>query len=289
MRLINSGGRLHLVDDACTSPDWTGPRRGLDVEAASGGLFSADPQAVFQRWDEFRAWAADMSFDGAQPIAEDGLLAVVPRPPQVFAIGLNYRNHAAESGFDVPSEPVVFTKYASSFTGPVGDITLSAGNVDWEVELVVVLGRAAHRVSAADAWSHVAGLTVGQDVSDREVQFAAAPPQFGLGKSFPGFSPVGPVLVTPDEFTDPDDLELGCEVNGTSVQKGRTADLVFPIPTLIEKLSAIVELQPGDVIFTGTPDGVGYGRNPRQYLHAGDVLTSWVSGIGTMRHRFVDA
>lgn len=281
MRIANAGGRLVLLDPQHA----TG--RALDVEAASDGRFGADPQAVYARWDEFRAWAATASLERAQPVSDEALLAVVPRPPQVFAIGLNYRDHAAEAGFDVPTEPVVFTKYASSFTGPTGDIALSPGNVDWEVELVVVLGRGGHGIAESDAWDHVAGLTVGQDVSDRTTQFSAPPAQFGMGKSYPGYGPVGPALVTVDELGDPDRLELGCEVNGTSVQKGTTTDMIFGVPALVARLSAIVTLLPGDVIFTGTPAGVGQGRDPQQFLHDGDVLTSWVTGIGTMRHRFV--
>jgi 2,4-didehydro-3-deoxy-L-rhamnonate hydrolase len=282
VRLANSAGRLILLDaDA--------PERGVDVETASGGVFSADPQAVYGRWADFRDWAAGAPLEDAQPISEGSLRAVVPRPPQVFAIGLNYRDHAIESGFALPDEPVVFTKYVSSFTGPTGDIRLSAGTVDWEVELVVAIGMQAHHVSEANGWDHVAGVTVGQDISDRTTQFAAAPPQFGMGKSYPGYSPVGPHLVTPDELTDRDVVSLGCEVNGISVQAGTTADLVFSVPRLIAKLSAITPLLPGDVIFTGTPAGVGQGRDPQQFLHDGDVLTSWIEGVGHMRHRFVSA
>ena len=288
MRLANSAGRLVLLDPADPAAQESAPR-GLDVEQASDGRFSADPQAVYDRWDEFRQWAGTATFEQATAFSVDGFGPVVPRPPQVFAIGLNYRDHAAESGFALPTEPVVFTKYASSFTGPTGDIVLSPGNVDWEIELVAVLGRGGAAIPEADAWEHVAGLTVGQDVSDRTTQFVVSPPQFGLGKSYPGYSPVGPSLVTPDEIADPDRLALGCEVNGSSVQKGSTADMVFGIPALIAKLSAIVTLLPGDVIFTGTPAGVGMGRDPQQFLHPGDVLTSWIEGIGAMRHRFVAA
>ena len=280
MRIANVAGRLTLLD-----PEG----RGLDVEAASDGLFSADPQAAFGRWSELRDWAAEADLEQAQPLSEESLLAVVPRPAQVFAIGLNYRDHAAESGFALPAEPVVFTKYVSSFTGPTGDITLSPGNVDWEVELVAVIGTGGRDIAEADGWDHVAGLTVGQDISDRTTQFVAAPPQFGMGKSYPGYSPVGPYLVSPDELADRDELALGCEVNGTSVQKGSTSDMVFPVPRLVAKLSAIVELLPGDVIFTGTPAGVGQGRSPQQFLQPGDELTSWVEGIGRMRHHFVAA
>lgn len=283
MRLANSAGRLVLLD-----PQRPGRLdRGLDVEAASGGLFSADPQAVYARWDEFRSWAANAPWDEGQPVSQEGLRAVVPRPAQVFAIGLNYRDHAAESGFDLPAEPVVFPKYVSSFTGPYGKIGLSPGNVDWEVELVAVIASGGRNLSQERGWDHVAGVTVGQDISDRTTQFVAAPPQFGMGKSYADYSPLGPCLVTPDELPDRDHVELGCEVNGTSVQKGTTGDMVFSVPALVAALSVIVELLPGDVIFTGTPAGVGQGRDPQQFLHDGDVLTSWITGIGDMRHDFV--
>jgi 2,4-diketo-3-deoxy-L-fuconate hydrolase len=286
VRIANKAGRLVLLDPDDAS-------RAVDVEQASDGRFPADPQAVYAQWAEFRDWAATASFATARPVADEELDAVAPRPPQIFAIGLNYSDHAAESGFALPTEPVVFTKYTSSLTGPRGDIRLSPGNVDWEVELVAVIGTGGRDVDEADGWAHVAGLSLGQDISDRVTQFAAPPAQFGLGKSYPGFSPVGPSLVTPDELRgaglDPDDLELGCLVNGESVQKGRTGDMVFSVPALVAKLSAIVTLLPGDVIFTGTPSGVGVGMTPPRFLRAGDELVTWCTGIGELRHRFVAA
>lgn len=280
MRIANHKGRLVLLD---------GVRRAVDVEAASGGAFSADPQAVYSRWAEFRSWAATASTADAVDIDEEDLEALAPRPPQVFAVGLNYHDHADESGFEIPTEPLVFTKYASSFTGPRGEIALSPGKVDWEVELVAVIGTGGRDIPEADGWDHVAGLTLGQDISDRVTQFAAPPAQFGLGKSYPGFGPIGPGLVTVDEFADPDDLELGCLVNGESVQKARTSSMIFPIPVIVAKLSQIVTLLPGDVIFTGTPAGVGVGMKPPRFLQAGDELVTWCTGIGEMRHRFVAA
>jgi 2-keto-4-pentenoate hydratase/2-oxohepta-3-ene-1,7-dioic acid hydratase in catechol pathway len=278
MRIANSAGRLVLLD-----PD----DRAVDVAEASGGRFSADPQAVYDRWAAFHEWAATASFDAARPLDVGRLGPVTPAPRQVFAVGLNYRAHAEESGFALPTEPVVFTKYVSSLTGPGGDITLSPGNVDWEVELVAVIGEGGRDIPAEHGWAHVAGLTVGQDISDRTTQFAAPPAQFGLGKSYPGFSPVGPWLVTPDAVDDPDDLEIGCTVNGEGVQKSRTSDLIFPVAELVARLSAVVTLLPGDLIFTGTPSGVGQGRTPPRFLQDGDVLETWCSGIGRMRHRFV--
>lgn len=280
MRIVNSGGRLGLVVDDDV----------LDVEMESAGAFSSDPQAVFDRWDEFRSWAdEDAPFGRATPLTEP-LGPPVPRPRQIFAIGLNYRQHATEVSLELPQSPMVFTKFSSAVYGPTGPIVLPGTSVDWEVELVVVIGRTAHHVNEVDAWDHIAGLTVGQDLSERQVQFGPpAPPQFNLGKSFPGFAPLGPCLVTPDELRDPDDLEIGCLINGEQVQKARTSDMVFSVPELVAFLSRVLTLHPGDVIFTGTPPGVGYARSPERFLVPGEELVSYVEGIGEMRHHFVVA
>ncbi|MDF5752921.1 fumarylacetoacetate hydrolase family protein [Spongiactinospora sp. TRM90649] len=276
MRIANLDGRLVLITDGGA----------VDVERASGGSFGADPQAVFDRWAEFTAWARDLQGAEARPYEITGLRSPVPLPRQIFAIGLNYREHAIESGFEIPEHPVVFTKFASAITGPTGRIALPEGKVDWEVELVAVVGERAYQVDEADGWNHIAGLTVGQDISDRHQQFIAPPAQFSLGKSYPGFAPMGPVLVTPDEFADRDDIELGCSINGESVQKARTNDLIFSIPTIVARLSAVLPLLPGDVIFTGTPSGVGQSRTPARFLQPGDELVTYVNGIGEMRHTF---
>ncbi|MFC4945142.1 fumarylacetoacetate hydrolase family protein [Pseudonocardia sp. GCM10023141] len=281
MRIANLAGRLVLVDATGTSA--------VDVATASTGRFDPHPQAAYARWDELAAFAAtlDPAADG-KPFAVADLAAPVPAPRQVFAIGLNYRDHAAESGFEPPAEPVVFTKFPSCITGPTGDVALPpGGHTDWEVELVAVIGRRAHHVPLEQGWSHVAGLTIGQDISERITQFNAHPPQFALGKSFPGFGPIGPWVVGVDEFADPDDIALECDVNGEQVQKGRTRDLVFTVPELIHRLSAILPLDPGDVIFTGTPAGVGMGRDPQRFLADGDELVTRIDGIGELRHRFV--
>ncbi|MGI5183384.1 fumarylacetoacetate hydrolase family protein [Dactylosporangium sp. CA-152071] len=206
-------------------------------------------------------------------------------------MGLNYSKHAAESGFAVPDAPtVMFTKWPSCLTGPVTTVELPAGgSTDWEVELVVVIGATARNVPQERAWEHVAGLTVGQDLSERVRQTAGPSPQFSLGKSLPGFGPTGPWLVTPDELDDREDLELGCSVNGEEVQKGRTRELIFSVPAMVSKLSAALPLLPGDVLFTGTPAGVGMGRTPPRFLAPGDELVSYVTGIGELRQRFVAA
>jgi 2-keto-4-pentenoate hydratase/2-oxohepta-3-ene-1,7-dioic acid hydratase in catechol pathway len=181
---------------------------------ASGGTFSPEPQAVYQRWDEFARWAAAAPAGDAQPLDPGVTGPPVPKPGQVFGIGLNYRDHASEAGLELPDSPMVFTKFPASVTGPAGTIALPPGSVDFEAELVAVIGRPAYRVTEADAWAHVAGLTAGQDLSERELQLKPpAPQQYNLGKSYPGFAPIGPVLVTPDEFANPDDLEVVCTLS----------------------------------------------------------------------------
>jgi 2-keto-4-pentenoate hydratase/2-oxohepta-3-ene-1,7-dioic acid hydratase in catechol pathway len=279
MRIANIAGRLALVRDGAA----------FDVNLVSRGQFPADPQAIYDLWEEFRAWAGDLSDDEAVPLDPAALRAPAPRPRQVFGIGLNYRAHAAESKFDIPEYPPTFTKFPSCIAGPYDDIRLPSDFVDWEVEVAVIIGVRAQNVAASDAWRHVAGITVGQDLSERRVQMRPPVPQFSLGKSYPGFGPLGPVLVTPDEFENPDDLELGCLVNGEQVQHGRTSDLIFPVPELVEYLSSIVSLLPGDVIFSGTPAGVGIGFTPARYLTPGDEVVSFVTGVGTMRSVCVPA
>jgi 2,4-didehydro-3-deoxy-L-rhamnonate hydrolase len=292
VRIGNLDGRLVILTS----------RGAVDVERASGGQFGSAPAAIYDRWAEFTAWAAGGDsaavpttaepataepFD-AEPFDVALLDAPSPSPRQSFGIGLNYRDHVAESGFQVPEHPSVFTKFPSCITGPRGEIELPpGGHTDWEVELVAVIGATAHHVAEADAWSHVAGLTVGQDISERITQLASVPPQFSVGKSFPRFGPTGPWLVTVDEFADPDDVELGCSLNGEEMQKSRTSHLILSVPRLIVSLSGVLPLLPGDLIFTGTPAGVGMGRDPQHWLAPGDELVSWVEGIGEMRHRFV--
>lgn len=278
MRVLNLEGRLSLALDD----------KAVDVETASGGVFSADVQAVYPRWEKFRAWAADHTGVPDRDVDTAAIGAPVPRPPQIFAIGVNYRDHAAEAGIDLPERPMVFTKFPASITGPYDDIVLPSDAVDFEVELVAVVGRRARHVSEADGWSYIAGLTAGQDLSERAVQLAGPPPQqYNIGKSFEGFAPIGPVLVTPDEFDDPDDIEVGCTLSGEQMQSSRTSEFVFTIPQLVASLSSVLPLLPGDLIFTGTPAGVGWLRDPRRTIAAGEELVTRIGGIGEMRNRFV--
>ncbi len=257
----------------------------VDIAAASNGRFGPDVMGLYDDWDEFVEFAggATAPTGALDPTA---LGNPAPRPRQVFAIGLNYRSHAEESGMAVPAVPATFTKFPASLSGPFDDIEIAGPAIDWEVELVAVVGRRADRVDEADGWSYIAGLTVGQDISDRQLQFAAGA-QFSLGKSRRGYGPMGPWLVTADELTDRGDLALGCSVDGVVVQDARTSDLIYDIPRLVAELSAVLPLLPGDVIFTGTPAGVGAGRKPPQFLQPGQVLETWIEGIGTIRNRCV--
>ncbi|WP_331743281.1 fumarylacetoacetate hydrolase family protein (plasmid) [Streptomyces sp. NBC_01136] len=281
MRIGNLSGRLTLFTE----------QGAVDVEKASGGRFGSEPQAVYHVWEDFLGWAKGAELSGASAFDPADLGPPTPAPAQLFGIGVNYREHAAETKLATPDTfPPVFTKFRTAISGPVGTVTLpEGGHTDWEVELVVVIGRRAEKVSAADAWSYVAGLAVGQDISERIRQIEGPAAQFSLGKSFPGFAPIGPWVVTVDEFENPDDLELGCAIDGESVQHSRTSNLIFPVPQLIEGLSATLALLPGDVIFTGTPAGVGIGRSPQRWLQPGEELVSYITGIGELRQRFVSA
>jgi 2-keto-4-pentenoate hydratase/2-oxohepta-3-ene-1,7-dioic acid hydratase in catechol pathway len=279
MRIANLAGRLVLITDGGA----------VDVERVSGEGFGYSPQAIYDRWTEFREWAATVAVDGtAFDVRELG--APAPLPKQLFAAGLNYRQHAAESGLAVPEGlPPIFTKFVSSITGPVSTVRLPRdGHTDWEVELVVVVGTHMSHVAEEHVWQHVAGLTIGQDLSERIIQMAGPAPQFSLGKSLPGFTPMGPWLVTPDEFANPDDLELRCLLNGEQMQRGRTSEMIFSVPELLSRLSARLPLYPGDVIFTGTPAGVGLGRDPQRWIAPGDELVSTIEGIGELRPQFED-
>lgn len=278
-RLANVLGRATLVTDL----------GGLDVETASEGRFAADPQALYDRWSEFLDWAADVPPDAGGtapfPLAEADLLSPAPFPSQVFGIGLNYRDHAAETGAELPKRLAVFTKYPTCLTGGFAEVALpEGGTVDHEVELVVVMGRRTYQIADWEAWSHVAGVCVGNDLSERTLQRAAGN-QFSMGKSFPGFGPMGPYLVTPDELTNPDDLALSCSVNGEAKQQSRTSEMVYPVSRIIEELSAVLPLLPGDVIFTGTPAGVGWVEG--RYLQPGDLVEATIEEIGTIGNLMV--
>ncbi|SFS13131.1 2-keto-4-pentenoate hydratase/2-oxohepta-3-ene-1,7-dioic acid hydratase (catechol pathway) [Microbacterium sp. cf046] len=286
MRIANLGGRAVLVVG----------EGAIDIAGASDGRFGPDPQALFDDWAAFAEWAS--ALDALSRLSSSGeaayrdidvtdLGAPVPRPRQVFAIGLNYAEHAAEAGYPPDSMPVTFTKFPSSIVGPDAVVALPEGHVDWEVELVVVIGREAHKVDRESAWDHVAGLTIGQDLSERITQMQGSAPQFSLGKSFPGFGPTGPWLVTPDEFADKDDLAISCALSGEGMQSSRTSMMLYDVPELLVRLSAVCPLLPGDIIFSGTPSGIGNRRTPQRFIGPDDVLVSEIEGIGTLTTRFV--
>jgi 2-keto-4-pentenoate hydratase/2-oxohepta-3-ene-1,7-dioic acid hydratase in catechol pathway len=271
MRLFNLAGRLSTFVDGTV----------VDVATASDNRFSPDPQQMFDDWHALATWGESISARGPGTVDVSQLLAPVPRPPQVFAIGLNYKAHAQEGIFSVPEEPTVFTKWPTCIVGPSHSVELPV-DTDWEIELVVAISQRAFQVSAADAMSYVAGYTVGQDLSDRVLQRKGPAPQWSLGKSRYGYGPTGPWLVTLDEFDNPHDLAIHSSLAGETLQTSRTSMLIFDIPTLIEYISAFCPLLPGDLIFTGTPEGVGYARTPPRFLHPGDVLTSTIEGIGDL-------
>ena len=277
MKIANLSGRLVLV---------TSERRAIDVATESSGSFGPDPMAAFDDWAAFRDWATGVTAPG-DSFDPSALGPPVPRPAQIFAIGVNYREHAKEAGYPPDSLPVTFTKFPSSLTGPDATVVLPPqGSVDWEVELVVAIGEGGHAIAREDAWRHVAGLTVGQDLSERVAQLEGQRPQFSLAKSHPGFSPTGPWLVTPDEIPDAADLAISCALDGETMQESRTSRMIYDIPELIARLSAVVTLLPGDLIFTGTPSGIGNARNPRRFIQAGEVLTSTIQDVGTLTTRF---
>ena len=217
--------------------------------------------------------------------SEVTLLAPINKPPRIFGIGLNYADHAAESKMAVQAVPTVFLKLQSSITGPDTDILLDpeATKPDYEAELAVVIGKGGHKIAEADWEQHVFGYTIVNDVSARGVQLATT--QWTLGKSFPTFTPLGPWIVSKDEVGDPHALDIKLTLSGEVLQNANTRDLIFRIPALIAYLSNIVALEPGDIISTGTPPGVGLGRTPQRWLKPDEDCVIEIEKIGTLRNR----
>lgn len=279
LRFASRNGRAHLV----VGPD----NRLVDLETASGGKFTSEPIESFRRWKELRTFAATIP-EGSGELCDVNLLdAPSPWPTQVFGIGLNYRSHAEESGLPIPTSPLTFTKYTSSVAHGNADIPLVGSSIDWEVELVVVIAEGGRNIATENAWDYVAGIAVGQDISDRALQFASQPPQFSLGKSRRNYSPFGPWLIDAADVPQRDALHMTCTLNGETVQDTSTDDLIFNVSDIVSYLSGIVQLLPGDVIFTGTPGGVGVSRKPAVFLKPGDVLVSTIDGIGTTTNHCV--
>ena len=211
----------------------------------------------------------------------------VARPAKIICLGKNYAEHAKEGGFDMPKSPLLFCKTPNALNGPFDPVLMprSSDQVDWEVELAVVIGKAGKRIPTARAFDHIAGYTVMNDVSGRRAQFAHS--QWFRGKSFDTFAPMGPALVTPDEVGDVHDLRLTAKVNGRLMQEGTTRDMLFKIDEIIADVSEDITLMPGDVISTGTPAGVGIFRDPPVVLQAGDEVECWIEKIGAIRNRVV--
>jgi 2-keto-4-pentenoate hydratase/2-oxohepta-3-ene-1,7-dioic acid hydratase in catechol pathway len=274
-RFANVEGRSALVD-----PDG----RWFDASRMSNGAISADPMGAWAQLDDLHRAAGAISEAAPDGLIGDvGLGPPIPSPRSVFAVGLNYLAHADESSMKTPEVPLVFTKFPSCLVGPTDPVILGGSTDDYEAELVVVIGKEGRGIRREQAWDHVGGLTIGQDISDRTLQFAAEPAHFDLGKSRDTYGPTGPVVVSTDGFTDPGDLLISCDVNGERRQEDRTSNLIFNVPTLVSYLSGILSLSPGDLIFTGTPAGVGAAR--LEFLVDGDVITTTIEGIGTMTNR----
>ena len=275
-RIANVGGRACLV-----SGDHF-----FDLEQVSGGALGADPMSAIAHPEQLASLSSSL---GEQTptgrLADASLGPPVPAPQKSFAVGLNYQSHADEGGMEVPAAPLVFTKFPSCLVGPTADVEMRSDFCDYEGELVVVIGRGGKDIARSGAWDHVLGLMVGQDISDRVAQFAATPPHFDLGKSFDTFGPTGPVLVSVDEVADRDDLRIVTAVNDEVRQDAGTAGMIFDVPTLVSYLSRITTLTTGDLIFTGTPDGIGAARG--QFLVDGDVITTTIDGVGTLTNRCV--
>ena len=281
LRLASINSRAHLV--VSETPTHCAV---IDIAHASNGSLPSDPMACFARWDDLRAFAATTKATPTN-VALEQLDCPVPRPRQLFAVGLNYKRHAEEMGSPIPKQPLIFGKFQSSLNAPFATIKIVGDTVDYESEVVVVIGSGGRDISQSSAWDHVAGLCAGQDVSDRTLQYSGTPPQFSMGKSRTGFSPIGPWVADMADVEERNALRIGCSVNGERRQDTVITDMIFPIDQIVSYVSSICELYPGDIIYTGSPAGVGHGFKPPVYLKAGDVVETTLEGVGTMRHRFI--
>ena len=218
------------------------------------------------------------------PLSNVKVVAPVPRPPKIFCIGLNYRDHAIESKMEMPAVPTVFAKYSTAVVGPGAPIVLSSATQkpDYEAELAVVIGKGGNRIAREHWEDHVFGYTILNDVSARDVQLATS--QWTLGKSLSSFAPMGPHIVTKDEIPDPHTLDIQLSIGGETLQHSNTSELIFRVPELIEYISKFVTLEPGDIISTGTPAGVGLGRTPPRWLRPGEEVHIEIEGIGSLRN-----
>jgi 2-keto-4-pentenoate hydratase/2-oxohepta-3-ene-1,7-dioic acid hydratase in catechol pathway len=282
VRLANLDGRATVVVGG----------HAVDVERASNGALGNDPMllADLANHDALRAIALDVHAPEWPAIDETKLRAPVPRPPKGLGVALNYRSHAEESNKAIPDEPHLFGKLENCVTGPFDPIVVPSGRdmVDYETEVVIVFGRVAKAVREADAWDVIAGVTGGQDISDRGEQFRPPVKQFTIAKTYDTFGPIGPYLVTPDELPNRDAIGLVGRVDGEEVQRGRTDDLIFAVPALVAWLTRFMTFLPGDLVWTGTPGGVGEARTPPLFLKPGMVVETEIEGVGTMRNPVVE-
>ncbi len=261
----------------------------VDLQAADPSLPNC-PKALLGLPDGLtRAAAALQKGQAAGQFVEGRLLSPIPLPGKVICIGLNYRDHAEESGQPIPTEPVCFSKFSSAVTGPDAPIILPkvAHKVDYEAELVVVIGKRGKNIPREKAMEHVAGYTVGHDVSARDWQIGRPGGQWLLGKTPDTFAPMGPHLVTRDEIADPHQLQIQLRLNGETLQNSSTKELIFRVDELVAHLSQLITLEPGDVIFTGTPPGVGAARKPPIFMKAGDVAEVEIAGLGILTNPVV--
>lgn len=254
---------------------------------AVDGLSNNDLLKCFDLDRDFLTPAAEAIKGGVTRIfqrEEIQIEAPVPRPGKIICIGLNYRDHAEESGMAIPSSPIVFSKFSTAVIGPESAIELPAesSEVDYEGELAVVVGRRAKGVSSSDAMDYVFGYTNFNDVSARDLQFADG--QWQRGKSCDTFAPMGEFIATRDEIADPHNLRISFRLNGTTLQDSNTRQMIFNIPELIEFVSRSITLEPGDVIATGTPPGVGFARTPKIFLNDGDIAEVEIEGLGILRN-----
>ena len=280
-KLASVQGRAQFVVGSSTE------FRVVDVERSSNGALPSDVMSCYSVWQLLRAHAATLARTDGVACSLEQLDCPVPQPRQLFAVGLNYKKHAEEMGSPIPTTPLIFAKFQSSINTPSGDVRLVGETCDYESELVIVIGTGGSNIAQADAWQHIAGITAGQDISDRTLQYSGVPPQFSLGKSRTGFTPMGPWVVDMHDNSSRDNLRLTCSINGEMRQDTNTNDMIFDIPEIVSYLSGICQLFPGDAIFTGTTAGVGHGHKPPIYLQRGDTIETTLEGVGMIRNRCV--
>jgi 2-keto-4-pentenoate hydratase/2-oxohepta-3-ene-1,7-dioic acid hydratase in catechol pathway len=231
-----------------------------------------------------QSWIARPPAGASVPVASVKLLAPIPRPPKLICIGLNYRDHAEETNMPIPTVPTVFAKFSTAVIGPGDAIVLPKASTrpDYEAEFAFIIGKGGRYIAASDWREHVFGYTMLNDVSARDYQMATS--QWIMGKTFDTFAPMGPYLVTADEIADPHELDISLTLNGKGMQNSNTRNLIFRVPDLIAFLSSVFTLEPGDLVSTGTPGGVGFARKPPVYLQPGDEVVVRVQGLGELRN-----